>query len=233
MNVLVACEESQAVCIEFRKNGHRAFSADLQDCSGWHPEWHIKGDVLPIINGNCTFQTMDTHTHTQVGAWDVLIAHPPCTFLTVTGNSWFNVEKYGYRARKRIKDRADAFQFFMKFIRAECDKIAVENPIGFASSYYVKPSQIIQPYQFGDDARKSTCLWLKNLPKLRPTKVIPYTVIKTGHGTDSPWHAYTWNLPPAERAKARSKTFPGIAKAMADQWGGIVNDQRRQDQTDV
>lgn len=222
MSVLVACEESQAVCKAFRERGHRAFSADIQPCSGGHPEWHIMGDVLPIINGNCTFQTMDTHTHTQAGQWDLLIAHPPCTFLTVTGNSWFNVEKYGQKAVERIKARDDAFKFFMKFINADCDKIAVENPIGFASSFYTKPSQIIQPYWFGEDARKATCLWLKNLPFLVPTNIIKYTVVKTGHGTDSPWHSFTWNLPKDERARARSKTFPGVAEAMADQWGGTV-----------
>lgn len=225
MNVLVACEESQTVCIQFRKNGHRAFSADIQPCSGGHPEWHIQGDCIPIINGNCIFQTMDGNTHTQEGQWDLLIAHPPCTYLTVTGNSWFNVDKYGEKAQKRIQDRKSAFEFFMKFINANCGKIAVENPIGYASSYYKQPTQIIQPWQFGDDARKATCLWLKNLEPLYPTKIVSITLVKTGHGTDSPWHAYTWNLPPDERARARSKTFYGIAKAMADQWGGIVNEK--------
>lgn len=219
MNVLVACEESQEVCKAFRSRGHRAFSCDLQECSGGHPEWHINGDVLPIINGDCTFVTADQHTHTQAGEWDLLIAHPPCTYLTCTGNSWFNIEKYGDKAIKRIQLREEAFEFFMVFINAECKKIAVENPIGYASSHYRKPSQIIQPYQFGEDARKATCLWLKNLPPLVPTKIITPTLVKTGHGTDSPWHAYTWNLPREERSRARSKTFPGIAKAMAEQWG--------------
>lgn len=219
MNVLIACEESQEVCKAFRMRGHRAFSCDLQECSGGHPEWHIQGDCLALINGNCTFRTADTHTHTQVGQWDLLIAHPPCTYLTVTGNSWFNVERYGDKAIERAKLRDEAFEFFMCFVNAECERIAIENPIGFVSSRYKKPSQVIQPYWFGEDARKATCLWLKNLPLLVPTKIIPFTVIKTGHGTDSPWHAYTWNLPKDERARARSKTFPGIAKAMAEQWG--------------
>lgn len=174
---------------------------------------------MGLINGNCTFRTADTHTHTQVGQWDLLIAHPPCTYLTVTGNSWFNVERYGDKAIGRAKLRDEAFEFFMCFVNAECERIAIENPIGFVSSRYKKPSQVIQPYWFGEDARKATCLWLKNLPLLVPTKIIPFTVIKTGHRTDSPWHAYTWNLPKDERARARSKTFPGIAKAMAEQWG--------------
>ena len=227
MNVLVACEESQTVCKAFRERGHRAFSCDLVPCSGGHPEWHIQGDALQLINGNCTFVTADTHTHThtQAGPWDLLIAHPPCTYLTVTGNSWFNIEKYGAKAIKRAQLRQEAFEFFMKFVNAKCDRIAIENPIGFVSSYYKKPTQVIQPYQFGEDARKATCLWLKNLPPLKPTKIINYTVVKTGHGTDSPWHAYTWNLPPAERARARSKTFPGIANAMAEQWGYLTDVQ--------
>lgn len=220
MNVLIACEESQAVCTEFRKRGHRAFSCDLEECSGGFPEWHIQGDCIPLINGNCEFTTADTHTHTQRGQWDILIAHPPCTYLTATGNSWFNVEKYGEKALKRMQDREEARKFFMLFVNAKCERIAIENPIGYMSSYYRRPDQIIQPYWFGDDARKATCLWLKNLPPLKPTNIVPFTVVKTGHGTDSPWHAYTWRIrDKKERAKARSKTFPGIAQAMADQWG--------------
>jgi hypothetical protein len=107
----------------------------------------------------------------------------------------------------------------MKFVNAKCNKIAIENPVGYVSSHYRKPDQVIQPYQFGDDARKATCLWLKNLPLLKPTKIIPFTTVKTGHGTDSPWHAFTWGLPKEDRSRVRSKTFPGIAEAMADQWG--------------
>ena len=129
------------------------------------------------------------------------------------------MQKYGNKAKERIRLRQEAFEFFMKFINADCERIAVENPIGFVSSYYKQPSQVIQPYWFGEDARKATCLWLKNLPLLVPTNVVPYTLVKTGHGTDSPWHAYTWSLPKEERAKSRSKTFPGIAKAFAEQWG--------------
>lgn len=221
MNVLVACEESQEVCKAFRAKGHRAFSCDLQECSGGHPEWHIQADVLPLLNGNCTFQTADTHTHTQAGKWDLIIAHPPCTYLTVTGNRWFNVDMYGEKAVQREREREAAIGFFMKFVNADCDKIAIENPIGCLSSRYRKPDQIVQPYFFGDRARKSTCLWLKGLKPLKKTNVVEPVVVqyKNGKGTDNPWHMDTINLPPSERSKARSKTFPGIAKAMADQWG--------------
>lgn len=232
MNVLVACEESQEVCKAFRERGHRAFSADMQDCSGGHPEWHIKGDVLPLINGNCTFNTADIHTHTQVGPWDLLIAHPPCTYLTVSGNRWFDVERYGDKARKRIQDRLEGFEFFMKFIRAECEHIAVENPIGAASSLYQKPTQIIQPYEFGHPYRKTTCLWLKNLPMLKPTKIVEFeckhSAGESGGYSGTSWHAtdengkiLAWDDP--RTAKARSKTFTGIARAMAEQWGGAEN----------
>ena len=119
MNVLIACEESQTVCNAFRERGHRAFSCDLVPCSGGHPEWHIQGDALQLINGNCTFVTADTHTHTQAGPWDLLIAHPPCTFLTVTGNRWFNEEKYGEKAVQRKKQREEAIVFFMSFVTFE------------------------------------------------------------------------------------------------------------------
>lgn len=162
-----------------------------------------------------------THTHTQRGKWDLIIAHPPCTYLTVTGNSWFEVEKYGDKARERFRERYKAIVFFMHFALADCAHIAIENPIGIMSTAFRKPDCIVHPYHFGDDARKATCLWLKGLPNLEPTNIIPFTVVKTGHGTDSPWHAYTWNLPAAERSRARSKTFPGIAQAMADQWGQL------------
>lgn len=222
MRVLVACEESQEVCKAFRARGHEAYSCDLQECSGGHPEWHIIGDCLPILNGNCRFTTDDGSNVSINGKWDLIIAHPPCTYLTCTGNAWFSVDKYGDKARKRYSDREEAFKFFMKFVNVDCEHIAIENPIGYVSTHYRKPDQIIQPYQFGEDARKATCLWLKGLNLLKPTNIIKYTLVKTGHGTDSPWHAYTWSLPKEERAKARSKTFPGIAKAMADQWGNCL-----------
>ena len=138
MKILVACEESQAVCKAFRDRGHMAFSCDVQECSGGHPEWHIQGDCLPLLNGRCTFVTADTHTHTQPDKWDMIIAHPPCTYLTITGNRWFNVDAYGDKAVKRLADREDAVRFFMEFANADCDRIAIENPIGCMSSRWRK-----------------------------------------------------------------------------------------------
>lgn len=227
MMVLVACEESQEVCKAFRAKGHEAYSCDIQECSGGHPEWHIKGDALAVINRRCTFQTMDGVEHRIDGTWDLLIAHPPCTYLTVTGNRWFDEEKYGDKARQRKRDREEAAAFFMKFADADCPRIVIENPIGVMSRLYRKPDQIVHPYYFAereDDEnceRKATCLWLKGVPSLQydvkyQPRVIKY---KNGKGTDSPWHVNTMSLPPAERAKARSKTFPGIARAMAEFWG--------------
>ena len=224
MKVLVACEESQEVCKAFRERGHEAYSCDIQECSGGHPEWHIQEDVLPLLGGECEFMTVDGKSHTVEGKWDMIIAFPPCTYLTVTGNRWFDVEKYGEKAIQRHKDRKEAVKFFMAFANADCDRIAIENPIGHMSTAWRKPNQIIHPYMFGDTARKATCLWLKGLPELKPTNIVEPVIIKYKNGkkTDNPWHMDTMKLPPHERAKARSKTFPGIAKAMAEQWGGEV-----------
>ena len=221
MKVLVACEESQRVCIAFREKGHEAYSCDIQECSGGHPEWHILGDVLPILNGNTKFITQDGTLHEIYGKWDMIIAHPPCTYLTVTGNRWFNIEKYGKKAIKRYEQRKEAIQFFFRIVNANCDKIAIENPIGIMSTVWGKPTQIIQPFMFGDPFEKKTCLWLKNLPKLNSTKlVIPPERIKFKSGKTMPeWYAKLWALPKEEREKERSKTFTGIARAMAEQWG--------------
>lgn len=220
MKILIACEESQRVCTEFRKRGHEAYSCDIIDQSGGHPEWHIMADVLPLLNGDCKFTTTDGEEHEIVGEWDMIIAHPPCTYLTVTGNRWFNIDRYGDKARERIEKRKEAADFFMRFINANCEKIVVENPIGYMNTFFSKPTQIIHPYMFGDPERKSTCLWLNGLSPLTPTNIVEPKIIKykNGKGTDSEWHMGTMSLPPKERAKARSKTFPGIAKAMASQW---------------
>lgn len=230
MKVLVACEESQAVTKELRRLGHEAYSCDIIECSGGHPEWHIQGDVLDIMPERddenpvqlIEFQTMDGEWHEVWNKWDMIIAFPPCTYLTVTGNRWFNVERYGEKAIQRQMERRKAINFFMFFVNADCDKIAIENPIGVMSTAYRKPNQIIHPYMFGDPERKATCLWLKGLPELKPTNIVEPNIItyKNGKGTDSPWHMNTMGLPKEERAKLRSKTFPGIAKAMAEQWGG-------------
>lgn len=220
MKVLVACEESQRVCSAFRSLGVEAYSCDILDCSGGHPEWHIKQDVLPLLNGNCKFKTFDCINHIINGKWDLIIAHPPCTYLTVTGNRWFNVEKYGEKAIQRMIDRELAAEFFMKFVNADCDRIAIENPIGYMSTYYRKPDQIIQPYMFGDPERKATCLWLKGLNPLESTNIVKPNIIyyKNGKGSDSLWHIKSLNLPPAERSIVRSRTYPGIAQAMSEQW---------------
>lgn len=230
MNVLVACEESQAVCTEFRKKGHSAYSCDLLDCSGGHLEWHIKGDVLPIINGSCFFVTVDGKLHYMPGNWDMIIAFPPCTDLAISGARHFE--------KKRADGRQQAsIEFFAAFLYARCTKIAIENPVGIISGEYIteyfpalakeyglprKPSQIIQPYFFGDPHRKTTCLWLKNLPQLVSTNIVEPTLVqytcKDGRQVtfDS---SYMVSTKKGERGKQRSKTFHGIAKAMAEQWG--------------
>lgn len=186
---------------------------------GGHSEWHIQEDVLKVING-CQFITMDGKLHT-VNQWDLIIAHPPCTYLTVTGNRWFNVERYGEKAIERQKLREEAIEFFLKLANANCDKIAVENPVGIISSVYRKPDQIIQPYYFGDAFEKKTCLWLKGLPKLNPTNMVePPPRVKFKSGKTMPeWYSKCWHLPAEQRSIMRSKTFPGFAKAMAEQWG--------------
>lgn len=221
MRVLVACEESQTVCKAFRSRGHEAYSADIQEPSGGHPEWHIWGDVLPLINGTRKFKTMDGVPHQITGKWNLLIAHPPCTDLAVSGARWF-AEKIADGRQQR------SIEFFMKFANCNCEKIAIENPICIMSSVWRKPDQIIQPYQFGHHARKSTCLWLKGLPKLIPTNIVdPGEILKGGYSVnastcyarDENGKILPWNDP--RTAKARSKTFPGIARAMAEQWGGI------------
>jgi hypothetical protein len=205
MRVLLACEESQAVCKEFRRLGHEAYSCDILRCSGGHPEWHLNQNLTGVINDK----------------WDIIIGFPPCTYLTVTGNGWFNVEKYGDKAIKRHKERKKAIKFFMMIANADCEKIAIENPVGVMSTVWRKPDQIINPYQFGDAFEKKTCLWLKNLPKLKPTKIVepePRTYYKSGRLMPT-WYAKSFNLSKEERSKLRSKTFPGIARAMASQWG--------------
>lgn len=220
MKILVACEESQRVTIELRKLGHEAYSCDIIDCSGGHPEWHIKQDVLPLINGYCEFKTVDGALHKINSQWDMIIAFPPCTHLTNAGARWFNEAKYGSEAKKRKILRETAKGFFMSLVNADCYKIAIENPKGYMNSHYRKPDQIIQPYYFGDAEYKTTCLWLKNLPPLVPTKMLrnplqDYPSYKSKEG-------YTKHigfvLRNSNDSVRRSKTFPGIAKAMAEQW---------------
>lgn len=220
MKILVACEESQAVTKELRERGHEAYSCDIIECSGGRDDWHIMQDVIPLLNGKCTFTTCDGVLHKIDEKWGMIIAFPPCTYLTVTGNRWFDIERYGEKAIERHRLRKEAIQFFMAFVNADCERIAIENPVGVMSSEFRKPNQIVHPYMFGTPERKGTCLWLKNLPELVPTDIVEPKIItyKNGKGTDSLWHMETMRLPPAERSKMRSKTFPGVAKAMAEQW---------------
>lgn len=186
MRILVACEESQAVTIELRRLGHEAYSCDIQECSGGHPEWHLQQDVTPLLREK----------------WDMIIAFPPCTDLAVSGARWFPQKRADGRQQRSI-------EFFMQFVNADCQKVAIENPIGIMSSEYRKPDQIIQPWMFGHGETKATCLWLKGLPPLTPTNIV-------GGREQRVWRM----APGPERAKQRSKTFPGIARAMAEQWAG-------------
>ena len=223
MRILVACEESQAVTKELRALGHEAFSCDIIECSGGHEEWHIMQDVLPLLNGNCTFRTCDGSEHFIEGKWDMIIAFPPCTYLCSAGQVWTNEEKYGEKAKKRKILRDDAANFFMSFVNADCEKIAIENPVGVMSTKYRKPNQIIQPYMYGHPFTKSTCLWIKVLPELKPTNIVEYSK-KTIDSSYAYMNLYdengkTLRYSDPRTAKIRSKTFPGVAKAMAEQWG--------------
>ena len=200
-SVLIACEESQAVTKEMRKIGIEAFSCDTEPCSGGHPEWHIQQDVRMLLNER----------------WDIIIAFPPCTHLAVSGAAWFKQKRMDGRQQEGI-------DFFMLFANAKCERIAIENPVGIMSSVYRKPDQIIQPFMFGEQFSKKTCLWLKNLPLLVPTQIVyKGDQIKYASGRSMPkWYADAYRLQPKERAALRSKTFLGIARAMATQWGSLL-----------
>ena len=220
INVLIGCEESQAVCIEFRKLGFNAFSCDLLPCSGGHPEWHIMTDVFMAIKGGLL--VLQNGEVVDIKEWHLGIFHPECTRLTVTANKWYKPE-YAERFPTIHEDREKAVYFFMRIADCGLRNIAIENPIGIMSTRWRKPNQIIQPYHFGDTERKSTCLWLEGLPVLKHTNVVEPVIIYHNSGrTDGKLHFETMKLPKEERRKARSKTFPGIAKAMADQWGEFI-----------
>nr|DAU57877.1 MAG TPA: glutathione synthetase [Bacteriophage sp.] len=218
MKILVACEESQAVCKAFRARGHEAYSADIQEPSGGHPEWHILGNVLPLINGNCTFYTMDGQLHSITGEWNMLIAFPPCTYMTCAGAVRMRVK--GQIMQERYNKAMEAKAFFMQFYNAKCPRIAIENPTPMKIIKLPDYTQAIQPYQFGHPYSKRTCLWLKNLPHLQPTKILashePYVNggCKDAHGNYRKFQGRKERDP-----KIRSKTFSGIAEAMAEQWG--------------
>jgi hypothetical protein len=217
LKVLVACEESQAITKEFRKLGHEAFSCDLLPCSGGHPEWHIQGDVFTIIDQG----------------WDLMIAHPPCTYLTGSAVQWlshpedkhlpFEDRRPNPKYPNRRQDMLDSVEFVKALYNCNIPKVAIENPVGLLSSRWRKPDQIVQPYHFGDEATKTTCLWLKGLPPLQHTEVVGKgeRVVFNSGKSHPKWYAEALAKAKtkAERQTLRSKTFPGMARAIAEQWG--------------
>lgn len=221
MKVLVACEESQAVTIELRKLGHEAYSCDIIECSGGHPEWHIMADVLPLLDGRCVFNTMDGKEHNIDGKWDMIIAHPPCTYLSNAGARWLYAG--GKLNEERYKKGLEAKRFFMEFYNADCERIVIENPL--PSSVYELPpyTQIVQPYEYGHPNTKKTCFWLKGLAPLKPTDIVEPVRGRKFLQKNGKWRYSCWEMDQRggkERAKERSKTFPGIARAIAEQMGG-------------
>ena len=233
--MLVACEESQRVCLAFRTKGHNAYSCDVLECSGGYPQYHIQQDIFTVLYGKTLFFTMDGIGH-YIDKWDMIIAFPPCTHLAVSGAVYFEQKRKDGRQR-------DAIEFFSKFLDVNCDRVAIENPVGIISGEYIrkwfpdlanqydlprKYSQIIQPYEFGHNVAKKTCLWLKNLPLLTPTNIVEPERIhskgRTGGYSGPSWYVkdengkiLSWNDP--RTARERSKTYQGIADAMAEQWG--------------
>ena len=232
LKVLVACEESQRVCTAFRALGHEAYSCDIQEPSGGHPEWHILGDVLNVLNpsnmwNDIVFNTMDGAEH-QIDKWDLIIAHPPCTYLSNAGACRL-YPKAGQLNQERYAKGLEAKTFFFQFLNADCDHIAVENPI--PSKIYNLPlySQIIQPYNFGHPYTKKTCLWLKNLPLLYPTNTVEPKGMYV-NGNSAIWKKQAANgevTGKSKDPKERSKTFEGIAKAMAEQWSKYILNERK------
>ena len=225
MKVLVACEESQAVTIELRRLGHEAYSCDIIECSGGHNEWHIMQDVLPLLNGNCQFRTTDETNHVIDGKWDMIIAFPPCTDLTNAGarHLWKNHELNQERYQKGL----EAKEFFMMFYNADCKMIAIENPTPSRIFELPEKTQVIQPYQFGHPFTKRTQLWLKGLPPLQPTDIIEPERTWCPSGSYSKRHGEKHRgVFTTDRAKNRSKTFLGIARAMAEQWAGNTEKEK-------
>lgn len=229
MKVLIACEESQTVCKAFRDRGHEAFSCDIQEPSGGHLEWHILGDVLQILTpilGGIDFETMDGEKHSFAGGWDLIIAHPPCTYLSNVATRWHSLRCTDLeRINERTDKRVEAIRFFMCFVNARCDRVAIENPRGVMSTVYRKPDQIIGPYMFADselDAenyiKKATCLWLKGLKPLTPKQTNAPDLRKMC-GVYPSGKVKCWVGCCVHSAKDHSKTFRGIARAMAEQWG--------------
>lgn len=252
MNVLIGCEESQAVCMEFRKLGHNAYSCDLQKCSGGHPEWHFNCDIFEVIDNKGGITQSGDEVH--VDKWNLLITHPPCTYLTTSGNRWLYTKDGNgnkIKNKERWKNLEDGAAFFMKVANADVDRVCIENPVGHMNARWRKPDQIIQPWQFGDTARKLTCLWLKNLNPLEPQFIEEPEGLDAGLGNGE-YKYPKWVYDALEQARQetaqwvvnnridvstqegklakkkyfdearrrlRSKTFPGIARAMAETWG--------------
>ena len=234
-NVLIACEESQTVCKAFRKLGFNAFSCDILPCSGGHPEWHLHCDVLGVIRDKRgILETGDEFVLN--GEWDLMIAHPPCTYLSVSGARWYyhpDDKDLPIEQRRphpnfptRAQDRKEAIEFFSALANADIQHIAIENPVGIMSKLFHKPNQIVQPYWFGDEATKTTCLWLKNLPQLTPTKIVgkgERVVLSSGKSLPK-WYSDSFNtkISTEMRRTLRSKTFQGFADAMAEQWSKLL-----------
>lgn len=221
MKVLIACEESQAVCIAFRELGHEAYSCDIIECSGGHPEWHIQQDVLPLLNGRCTFKTCDGVEHAVLGRWDMIIAFVPCTKTSNAGAR--HLYKGGILNIPRYYEGLCGKALFLAVLASDCGKIIIENPTPSKIFEYPEPTQKIQPYQFGHPFTKLTLLWEKGVEPLKPTNIVAPERTWCPSGSYSGKHndkhrgVFT-----TDRAKNRSKTFPGIAKAMAEQWGGQI-----------
>lgn len=223
MKVLVACEESQAVTTELRKLGHEAYSCDIQPCSGGHPEWHIMGDVSQVVNGRCLFGTQDDTIHEIKTRWDMIIAHPPCTYMSNAGACRMYPRK-GQIDEERFAKAMKAKAFFMMFYNADCERICIENPVPLSVVGLPEKTQVIQPYEYGHPFTKKTYLWLKGLPKLKPTNIVkpvgPYVC-----GNSEIWKKQAAKgivYGKEKSAKHRSKTFSGWAKAMAEQWGACL-----------
>lgn len=224
MYVLVACEESQRVCKAFRDKGHFAFSCDIMPCSGGYPEWHIQSDVLPLLNGFCSFNTMDGSMYSLSCKWDMIIAHPPCTYFSNAtavnlgrkdNPAVFNDE---WRANFYIKRRL-AFEFVQRIWYCNCDKVVIENVVGYLNTHFMKPTQIIQPFMFGEPYRKATCLWERGVLPLVPTDIVQPTCKWVRHTLKTKNDLAGYKYKGVYSASERSKTFLGIANAMADQWG--------------
>lgn len=219
MKILVACEESQAVTIELRRLGHEAYSCDIEPCSGGHPEWHIQMDVLPLLDGECSFKTVDGAMHVIPWKWDMIIAFPPCTYLTNAGAK--HLWKGHILNQERYQKGLDGKAFFMEFYNTQCERIAIENPTPSQIYELPKHSQTIQPWQFGYPFTKRTNLWLKGLPPLTPTNIVEPERTWCPSGSYSGKHEDKHRgMFTTDRAKNRSKTFHGIACAMAEQWAG-------------